>query len=81
MTARARFTFRVVFSEDFGISYRSLREDAFTVTGGRVTRGRRVDDRRDLFEMTVEPDGGGEVTVTCQSARKFDPQEQGISTS
>ena len=47
------FTFRVAFSEDIGISFRSLREDAFTVTGGRVTRGTRVDGRRDLFEMTV----------------------------
>ena len=42
------FRFRVAFSEDIGISFRSLREDAFTVTGGRVTRGSRVDDRRDL---------------------------------
>ena len=58
------FRFRVAFSENIGISYRSLREDAFAVSGGRVTRGRRVDDRRDLFEMTVEPDGDGEVTVT-----------------
>ena len=64
------FTFRVAFSEDIGISYRSLREDAFTVTGGRVTGGERVDDRRDLFEMTVEPDGGGEVTVTLPAGRE-----------
>ncbi len=64
------FTFRMAFSEDIGISYRSLREDAFTVTGGRVTRGARVDDRRDLFEMTVEPDGGGAVTVTLPPGRE-----------
>ena len=64
------FTFQVAFSEDIGISYRSLREDAFEVAGGRVTRGARVDDRRDLFEMTVEPDGGGEVTVTLPAGRE-----------
>ena len=64
------FTFRVAFSENIGISYRSLREDAFTVSGGRVTRGKRVDDRRDLFEMTVEPDGGGAVTVTLPAGRE-----------
>ena len=64
------FRFRVAFSEAIGISYRSLREDAFTVTGGRVTRGKRVDDRRDLFEMTVEPDGAGEVTVTLPAGRE-----------
>ena len=27
------FRFRVAFSEDIGISFQSLREDAFTVTG------------------------------------------------
>ena len=57
------FTFRMAFSEDIGISYRALREDALAVTGGRVTRGARVDDRRDLFEMTVEPDGDGAVSI------------------
>ena len=64
------FTFRVAFSEDIGISYRSLREDAFAVTGGSVTRGRRVDDRRDLFEMTVEPDGAGDVTIELPAGRE-----------
>ena len=64
------FRFRVAFSEDIGISYRSLREDAFAVTGGRVTRGARVDDRRDLFEMTVEPDGGGAVTIELPAGRE-----------
>ena len=63
------FRFRVAFSEDIGISYRALREDALAVTGGRVTRGARVDDRRDLFEMTVEPDGAGDVTVTLPAGR------------
>ena len=63
------FTFRVAFSENIGISYRSLREDAFTVTGGRVTGGRRVDGRRDLFEVTVEPDGDGDVTITLPAGR------------
>ena len=64
------FRFRVAFSEDIGIGYRSLREDAFAVTGGRVTRGARVDDRRDLFEMTVEPDGGGAVTIELPAGRE-----------
>ena len=64
------FTFRVAFSEDIGISFRALREDAFTVTGGRATRGTRVDDRRDLFEMTVEPDSGGDVTIELAAGRE-----------
>ena len=64
------FTFRVAFSKDIGISFKALCEDAFAVTGGRVTRGRRVDGRRDLFEMTVEPDGDGEVTITLPAGRE-----------
>ena len=63
------FTFRVAFSEDIGISFRALREDAFTVTNGHVTRGRRVDDRRDLFVMTVQPDAEGDVTITLEAGR------------
>ena len=63
------FTFRVAFSEDIGISFRSLREDAFTVTGGRVTGGKRVDDRRDLFRMTVRPDSDADVTITLPAGR------------
>ena len=64
------FTFRVAFSEDIGISFRSLREDAFTVTGGRVTGGKRVDGRRDLFRMTVRPDSDGDVTITLPAGRE-----------
>ena len=64
------FTFWVAFSEDIGISFQALREDAFTVTGGRVTGGGRVDDRRDLFEMTVEPDGDGDVTIELAAGRE-----------
>ena len=63
------FRFRLAFSEPIAISYRSLREDAFAVTGGRVTRGKRVDGRKDLFEITVEPDGGGDVAVSLPAGR------------
>ena len=63
------FTFRTAFSDNIGISFRALREDAFTVTGGTVTGGRRVDDRRDLFEITVRPDSNGDVTITLPAGR------------
>ena len=64
------FRFRVAFSEPIAISFRSLREDAFQVAGGRVTRGTRVDRRKDLFEITVEPDGSGEVTIALPAGRE-----------
>ena len=69
-TGEGGFQFRVAFSEDIGISFRSLREDAFAVTGGRVTGGKRVDGRRDLFEMTVRPDSDGAVTITLPAGRE-----------
>ena len=64
------FHFRVAFSEDIGISFKALREDAFTVTGGRVTSGKRVDGRRDLFRMVVRPDSDGDVTITLPAGRE-----------
>ena len=72
--------FRVAFSENIGISYRSLREDAFTVSGGRVTGGKRVDGRRDLFEMTVRPETDGDVSVALPAERSCGvsgPRESG----
>ena len=65
----AAFRFRVAFSEDIGISFEALREDAFAVTNGRITNGVPVDDRRDLFDMTLEPDGDGDVAVTLEADR------------
>ncbi len=65
----AAFRFRVAFSEDIGISFQALREEAFAVTNGRITNGVPVDDRRDLFDMTLEPDGDGDVAVTLEADR------------
>ena len=64
------FRFRLAFSEPIAISFRNLREDAFQVAGGRVTRGKRVDRRKDLFEITVEPDGAGEVAISLPAGRE-----------
>ena len=67
---QSAFRFRVAFSEPIAISFRSLREDAFQVAGGRVTRGTRVDRRKDLFRITVEPDGAGEVAISLPAGRE-----------
>ena len=64
------FHFRVAFSEEIGIGFRSMRDDAFTVDGGAVTGARRVDRRHDLWRITVEPDGEGDVTVTLAAGRE-----------
>ena len=58
------FTFRVAFSEAVSTGFRTMRDDAFTVTGGAVTGASRVDRRSDLWEIRVEPSGSGTVTVS-----------------
>lgn len=63
------FTFRVEFSEAVDTSYTVMRDTAFTVAGGEVTRARRVDGRSDLWEITVEPDSDAAVTVTLPGDR------------
>ena len=52
------FRVRLAFSEGISISYTRMRDASFTVTGGDVTAARRVDGRRDLWEITIEPDVG-----------------------
>ena len=64
----SEFNFRLAFVKDMGISPTSLREDALAAAGGAVTRVQRVDDRSDLFEITVEPDSDEDVTITLSSS-------------
>ena len=62
------FTFRIAFSERVGwMNGRRLREDVVAVSGGRATAAGRVDRRRDLWQVTVEPDSTADVTVTLSS--------------
>ena len=57
------FSFRVAFSEGINISYKTVRDASFRVTGGDVTRASRVDRRRDLWKITIEPHLAEAVTV------------------
>ena len=61
-----RFTFELQFSEepapDFG--YTTLRDHAFTVTGGAVTKARRLAPPGNVrWEITVLPNSDAEITV------------------
>ena len=68
------FTFTLRFSESFPIGYVTMRDEAFTVTNGRVTRARRLDNPHHEqqgmqpnreWEITVAPGtGAGDVTIT-----------------
>ena len=54
------FTFEVRFSEEpaAGFSYKTLRDNAFTVTGGEVVKARRLEKGKNVrWEIHVTPDG------------------------
>ena len=61
------FTFEIRFSEQFGLSYKTLRDDALTVVGGEVKKVQRMDRDSDTpniwWLITVEPKGNGDVTI------------------
>ena len=57
------FTFRIAFSEEVEITPEDMRDHALTVTGATVTAAARVDGRKDLWELTLEPSGSGTVSI------------------
>ena len=58
------FTFELRFNEDFGLSYVTLRDQAFAVVGGAVTKARRLAPPGNVrWEVTVVPDSDADVTV------------------
>ena len=60
----SEFTFQIEFSEEFGLSYKTLRDYAFTETGGDVLRAQRMDKPSNIrWLITVEPKGNGDVTI------------------
>ncbi len=63
------FTVRVRFSDPLASGgARGRVERTLSTTGGTVQRVRRVDQRRDLFEMRIQPSGHSEVTVSLPSS-------------
>ena len=63
------FSFELRFSEDLpGLSYRTLRDSAFTVTNGRVTRAVRLQtqdaERNRRWRITVEPSASESISIS-----------------
>ena len=61
----AAFTFELRFSEDIeGLSYTTLQEHAFTVTGGSVSKVRRLEPGKNArWEITIQPSSDAGVTI------------------
>ena len=76
-TGSGEFRFRIAFSEapKSGFSYTTMRDHAFTVTGGSVTGARRLVSGKNLrWEIVVSPDSNGDVTITLPATEDCDAQ-------
>ena len=58
------FSFQLKFNQKVTTRYRVMEDDVFEITNGEVSDARRVDKRRDLWKITIEPDGDDDVVVT-----------------
>ena len=63
------FSFDAVFNSEIAIGYAAMRDHAFTVDNGDVTRARRNNGQNDSWEITVTPSGNDAVTVTLPGNR------------
>ena len=69
------FTFELRFSEEFGISYKTLRDHAFTVTGGTVKKAQRIEQGSNIgWKITVRPNSDGAVTIILPITEDCDAQ-------
>ena len=69
------FTFELRFSEEIPLSYVTLRDHAFTVTGGTVTKARRLEAGKNVrWEITVDPSGNADVSVSLPVTTDCDSQ-------
>ena len=58
------FTFQIRFSEHFGLSFRTLRDHAFTVDGGTVKKAKRQVKGSNIgWTITVKPDSNAAVEI------------------
>ena len=59
------FTFELRFSEEFELSYKTLRDHAFTVVGGSVEKAKRLEKGSNIgWRITVQPDADRDVSIT-----------------
>ena len=58
------FSFRLKFNQKVRTKYRVMEDHVFEITNGEVSDARRVNRRRDLWKISIEPHGDDEVVVT-----------------
>ena len=68
-------TFTLWFSEEFKLSYKTLRDHAFTVDEGTVTRARRAHKGSDdLWTIHVQPDSTAAMTIVMPATVDCDAE-------
>ena len=69
------FTFELRFSVEVSLSYETLRDHAFTVTGGTVENAQRLEKPSNIgWRITVEPDSSATVAVVLPITENCDDQ-------
>ena len=72
---RKKFTFELRFSDELrqSFSFKTLRDHAFTVTGGKVVRAKRLEkDENARWEIHVRPSGDGTITIVLPATTDCD---------
>ena len=72
----SEFTFDIEFSEEFGLSYMTLKLHAFNVTGGSVEKAQRKNKPSNIsWRITVAPDStGDDVAIKLPATTDCDAQ-------
>ena len=71
----SEFTFEIEFSEEFNLSYTTLKFDAFIVTGGEVLKAQRTDKPSNIpWRITVRPDSNEDVTIILPVTENCDAE-------
>ena len=69
------FTFDLAFSENIPLSYITLRDHAFTVDNGDVTKAqRKVQGSNLTWTITVDPRGNGAISITLPASMNCDDE-------
>ncbi len=67
------FEFTLTFSAEVELSYKTLRDDAFTEAGANVTKAKRTQKGSNLgWTVRVRPDGNGDVSITLPATTDCD---------
>ena len=61
------FTFRIVLSEAIANDADDVRDNVVKVTGGSVGSATAVNGQTDEWQITVDPDGAGDITLTVEA--------------